>query len=139
MITALDTNVLSALTRGEANASAIAKKLDSMASAGSLMICGPVFLELAAVPGLTFPALEKFLTEMGIQVDFDMDEGIWRLAASGFRSYCIRRRRSKGNPPKRFAADFLIGAHAARRAGCLLTLDPAPYRNSYPELVLERL
>jgi predicted nucleic acid-binding protein len=70
---------------------------------------------------------------MSVAVDFDLDEAVWHLAASGFSAYAIRRR-SGGGSPKRLLADFVIAAHALLKADRLMTLDANRYSQDFPKL-----
>ena len=46
------------------------------------------------------------------------------------------RRKVTGEGPRRIAADFLIGAHAATVASALITMDAGFYARNFPELEL---
>ncbi len=46
------------------------------------------------------------------------------------------RRKVLGEDPRRVAADFIIGAHAATVASALITLDTGFYARNFPELEL---
>lgn len=63
-------------------------------------------------------------------------EPVWRLAAQTFAAYAQRRRDSSGRHPKRFLADFLVGAHATLEADRLVTIDADRYRTDFPNLAL---
>ena len=94
MRTALDTNILSPVLSGAPEATMIIAELLRVRAEGALVISGPVFVELSAIPGLNFERTEKALKESSIAVDFDLGEDVWRLAASSFSAYATRRRRS---------------------------------------------
>jgi len=134
MRTALDTNILSALWSSEAVASHISSELAASRALGGIVICGPVFAELAAHPNVNQTFIEEFLKETGIGVDFNIDEDIWRRAARAYAEYGKRRRESGGGAPKRLLVDFIIAAHASLRADRLMTLDPHRYRQAFPKL-----
>ena len=136
MMTALDTNILSPILSGAPTAATIIAQLLRARFQGALVISGPVFVELSAIPGLDLERTEKALKQSSIAVDFDIGEDIWRLAASSFSAYAMRRRRSSGGSPKRLLADFVIAAHALLRADRLMTLDPARYKLDFPTLHL---
>lgn len=125
MISALDTNVLVAIMYGETSAKTIIATLQSLRLSGELLICGAVYAELLAGPGVSSPRLDHFLSDAGVRVDWAMEEAIWRAAGAAFGEYAARRRTSGGGPPRRVLADFLIGAHAAARGARLVTLDAA--------------
>jgi predicted nucleic acid-binding protein len=136
MRTALDSNILSALWSNEPSALRIEKDLKLARALGSIVISGPVYVEVMAHPLVSRKFVEQFLSETGVQVDFDLDAQIWRKAAEAFTAYAQRRRRSGGSSPKRLLPDFLIAAHAQLRADRLMTLDPARYQQDFPELRL---
>ncbi len=100
------------------------------------MVSAPVFAELSAMPTINELHVEKLLREMNIAVDFDLGEDVWRLAATGFAAYAIRRRQSGGGSPKRLLADFVVAAHALLKADRLMTLDGSRYNVDFPKLPL---
>ena len=100
------------------------------------MVSGPVFAELMAAPGRSEAFLTSFFSNTGIELEFDLEEVIWRLAGRAFQSYATRRRRQRDLGPRRILADFLIGAHAAHRRYRLLTLDDGLYQVAFPNLVV---
>ncbi|HEX8814749.1 MAG TPA: type II toxin-antitoxin system VapC family toxin [Terriglobales bacterium] len=136
MRTAIDTNVLSALWSGEPDASDVARGLAAARAEGGLVVSAPVYAELLAHPSATAGFVDRFLADTGIVVDFDLTEPIWRLVAEAFASYAERRRRGKETHPKRLLVDFVVGAHAALSADCLMTLDSRRYSQDFPELRL---
>jgi predicted nucleic acid-binding protein len=103
---------------------------------GGLVVSAPVFVELSAIPTGTPQRVEKLLEEMNIAVDFDLGEDVWRMAATSFAAYAIRRRRSGGGSPKRLPADFVIASHALLRADRLMTRDTNHYLLDFPNLRL---
>ncbi|HZZ16022.1 MAG TPA: type II toxin-antitoxin system VapC family toxin [Candidatus Sulfotelmatobacter sp.] len=139
MRTALDSNVISSLWSGEPSASRINAGLVEARARGRLVICAPVFAELMAHPVAKEGVLDKFLADTGIATDFDLDEGVWRKAASGFAAYAQRRRRSGGDSPKRLVVDYIIAAHALLHADQLMTLDTRRYAQDFPTLRLINL
>ena len=78
MITALDTNVLTALwdETDALNIKAFAA-LESAFGKGSIVICGAVFAELLACPGRSQAFLNEFLAENQIAVDWVLRKEIW--------------------------------------------------------------
>ncbi|GMA16734.1 PIN domain-containing protein [Deinococcus metallilatus] len=134
MITAVDSNVLSALLRGEATQTAIRRILNRARREGPLLICGPVYAELQAGPGMTSELLDHFLTATGIEVDWRLDEAVWRSTGTAFATCAARWRASGGGSPRRVLADFVIGAHARSRGAQLVTLDAQHYAACFPEL-----
>jgi predicted nucleic acid-binding protein len=136
MRTALDTNILSPVWSGEPSAPAIAAQLSKARAEGGLVVSAPVFAELTAMPAVTVQRLDNLLREMTIAVDFNLGEDIWRLAATSFAAYAIRRRNSGGDSPKRLLVDFIIASHALLRADRLMTRDSSRYALDFPDLRL---
>jgi predicted nucleic acid-binding protein len=134
MRTALDTNILSLLWSGDPSAASIATKLSEARGQGALVVSAPVFVELAAMPTINPLRAEKLLADMHIAVDFDLGEEVWRLAATSFAAYAVRRRRSGGGSPKRLLADFVIAAHALLKTDRLMTHDTDRYAQDFPKL-----
>src|SRR5271170_706925 len=124
MTTAIDTNVIVALwDRDPALSSAAQSALDKGFGRGALLISGAVFAELMAVPGRSEDFLDSFCQETGINIDWSLDESVWRAAGRAFQKYAARRRTQRDPGPRRILADFLIGAHALESGYSLLTLD----------------
>lgn len=136
MLTALDSNILSAIWSAEPSAPRVRQQLIHARSQGNLVISAPVYVELTAHPLVKPGIVDELLDDAGVAIDFVFDEQIWRRAAAGFAAYAQRRRRSGGSSPKRLLPDFLIAAHASIKADRLLTLDPARYQQDFPELRL---
>jgi predicted nucleic acid-binding protein len=136
MRTALDTNILSLFWSGGPLAAAIADQLSSVRAEGALVVSAPVFAELSAIPTGSVQRVEKLLEEMNIAVDFDLGEDVWRLAATSFAAYALRRRRSGGGSPKRLLADFVIASHGLLKADRLMTRDTNLYALDFPKLRL---
>lgn len=135
MITAVDSNVLIALwDRDPAVSTAAQSALDAATKLGALVVSAPVFAELMAAPGRTETFLNSFFFDTGIEIEFDLDEAICRLAGHAFHAYAKRRRRQRDPGPRRILADFLIGAHAAHRGYRLLSLDEGIYQSAFPNL-----
>lgn len=134
MRTALDSNVLSVILSGLGEASSLAELLASASSQGALVISGVVYAELSAHPACS--RLDEFLRDASIDVRWVTTEPVWRLAAETFAAYARRRRASSGGQPKRFLADFLVGAHATLEADRLVSLDAGRYRNDFPRLAI---
>jgi predicted nucleic acid-binding protein len=136
MRTALDTNILSLFWSGGPLAVTIAAQLSRVRAEGALVISAPVFVELSAIPTGDAQRVEKLLREMNVAVDFNLEEEVWRFAATRFAAYAIRRRRSGGGSPKRLPADFLIASHALLNADRLMTRDANRYAVEFPDLRL---
>jgi len=137
MTTSVDTNVIVALwDRDPAVSNAAQKALDDCLERGSLVLSAPVFAELIAAPGRTEAFLNKFCSDTGIIVEFNLDEEIWHLAGRTFQAYASRRRKQREPGPRRILADFLIGAHASHRGYRLLTLDAHFYPSAFSSLTV---
>jgi predicted nucleic acid-binding protein len=103
---------------------------------GALVVSAPVFVELSAIPAVSAQLVEKLLREMSIPIDFDLGEDVWKLAATNFSAYAIRRRRSGGGSPKRLLDDFIIASHALLKADRLMTRDANRHATDFPNLRL---
>ena len=137
MISALDTNVVSAIWSKEPGWTQVTKALNRAKAEGGLLLCGVAYAELLAHPRVAVDSLGEFLEETGIRTDFVFEEDIWREAGLRFAAYAERRRReAHPKAPRRMIADFLIGAHALIRADRLITLDRGRYARDLPELRL---
>jgi predicted nucleic acid-binding protein len=136
MKTALDSNIFSSIWSAEPSAPRVKNQLIQSRTQGALIVCAPVYVELCAHPLATPAVVERLLEEAGVSVDYELDQLVWRTAATRFAAYAKRRRNSGGTSPKRLLADFLIAAHAMVRADRLLTLDPSRYQTDFPELRL---
>lgn len=130
MITAIDTNVLlDVLLPDPRFLSQSARALEDAATAGSLVICDPVFAELC-VHFDNQSECDEFLEDNDIRT-----EALSR-AASFQASRAWRTYRKQGGKRTRILADFLIGAHAQLQASRLLTRDRGFYRTLFPSLLL---
>jgi predicted nucleic acid-binding protein len=136
MKTAIDTNILSALWSNEATAERIAEFLYEAQSQGALVLSPVVYVEARAHPTVSEKAMHAFLDTNRVEVDWDLGQPVWLLAAERFEQHVNRRRRQLLSGPRRFPADFLVGAHALLHADRLVTLDQRVYRPDFPELVL---
>ena len=136
MRTAIDTNIISAVWSGSAPSAHVASMLAQAANEGALVICAPVYVELMAYPNATGQYLDQFLASTRVQVDFVIEEPVWRETAQRFAAYARRRRKSGGGEAKRLLVDFLIGAHAFLHADRLFTLDPHRFTRDFPNLRL---
>jgi|SRR5579859_475152 len=135
MSTALDTNIIVALwDPDDALNSVVQTALDAALGRGKLIIASPVYAELMAFPGRSETFLDSFFGDTGIQVDWNLNEAIWRVAGRAFQTYAARRRKHRDSAPRRILADFLIGAHALETGCPLLTLDDRLYRAAFPHL-----
>jgi predicted nucleic acid-binding protein len=98
------------------------------------MVSAPVYAELLAGPLRTEAALDQFFAETEIEVDWMLEENVWREAGKAYREYVQRRKKSSGGASRRILADFLIGAHALVGGHSLLTIDKSHYATAFPKL-----
>jgi predicted nucleic acid-binding protein len=136
MKTALDTNILSLFWSGGPLAATTAAQLSKARADGALVVSAPVFVELSAIPTGDAQRVENLMGEMSIALDFELGRDVWRLAATSFAAYAVRRRRSGGGSQKRLPADFIIAAHALLKADRLMTRDASRYAVDFPNLRL---
>lgn len=136
MLSAVDTNVISALWSREPAAAGMKELLFSARQEGGLVVCAPVYAELLAYPGATKDFVDSFLEDTQIEVQVDLSLEVWARAGEAFSAYAERRRKDRAGQPKRLLVDFVVGAHALLTADRLLTLDASRYRTAYPELRL---
>jgi predicted nucleic acid-binding protein len=134
MRTAIDSNIISALWSKEALAPKIAKILGDAKLEGGLVVSAPVYAELVAHPKSSLEFVDKFLSDTGIAVEFEIEARAWMEAGLRYARYAARRRRSARDTPKRLLADFIIGCHALMQADRLMTLDARRYQRDFPEL-----
>jgi len=131
MITAVDTSVLIAITKGEPTAHDWTELLARAQADGNLVACDVVAAELSAL--LTDRArFERTFVGLGITFSPTSLESA-RLAGRIFRQY-----RRLGGPRGHLVPDFLIGAHAQRQADRIAAIDRGYLRRYFPRLeVLE--
>ena len=140
MTISLDTNVVIALLNQEQQLNMSAQAaIEKARASGRVVICGPVYAELLGLPARNQPALDEFFSLGGIDVDWLIDEAVWRAAGMAFQPYVGRRIASTGLLPRRILTDFLIGAHAVAHGHTLLTLDQRHYKASFPEIRLQSI
>jgi predicted nucleic acid-binding protein len=144
-MTSIDTNVIIGLLDDDDSFNIPAKRaLQKAAAKGALVICAPVFVELCALPKQDEFSLDDFLSKVRIEVDWILNEEVWRKAGAANARHVARRRDSVQLPRaqrgrhevgvKRVAADFLIGAHAMVRGAELLTFDKRVFRTYFPSI-----
>ena len=136
MRTAIDTNIISVIWSGTTSSAQVASTLAQAGGEGALVICAPVYVELCAYPNASAEYLDQFLASTRVEVDFVIDEPVWREAAKRFAHYAHRRRKSGGSGARRLLVDFIIGAHASLCADRLFTLDPHRFTKDFPKLRL---
>jgi predicted nucleic acid-binding protein len=135
MTTAIDTNVIVALwDDDDALNSTAHAALGAALGQGSLVIPPPVFAELIAAPFRTEVFIDAFVRDTVIAVDWNFSQAMWRTAGRAFQSYAGRRRKQRGDGPRRLLTDFLVGAYALENGFPLLTLDEKHYQASFPGL-----
>jgi predicted nucleic acid-binding protein len=140
MKSVVDTNVLIALwDEDDTLNSAAITAFERAQALGGLIVPGPVYAELLALPGRTEKFLDQFFANTGMYVDWKFEEKIWRSAGRAFQGYVRRRSRQPIAGPRRILADFMIGAFALGRGYQLLTLDDGLYRAAFPELTIIRI
>ena len=103
-----------------------------------MVVAATVFAELMAAPGRSESFLDSFFTETGINVDWALDEPIWRAAGRALQTHAARRRK-QGDPGPPAFLRISIGAHALEAGYRLLTLDDHLYHAAFPDLNLIRV
>jgi predicted nucleic acid-binding protein len=140
MTAAVDTNVIVALwDRDPSLSSGAQSALDAALGRGTLVVAATVFAELMAAPSRTESFLDSFFRETGINIDWALDESVWRTAGRAFQGYTARRRKQRDVGPRGILTDFLIGAHALEGGHSLLTLDDHLYHTAFPHLTVVRV
>ena len=128
MITAVDTNVLLDILRGdERHGPESRERFKAAYDAGAVVICDIVYAELV-------PAFENRarLDDTLLQINASLSPITTDIAyEAGMRWHQYRR---AGGPRERIITDFLIGAHALASADAFLTRDRGFYATYFPEL-----
>ncbi|HEX5502317.1 MAG TPA: hypothetical protein VFW96_06815, partial [Thermomicrobiales bacterium] len=102
MTVAIDTKIISSLWSGLPAFSTPARvSLQRAGQREALVIAPVVYAELVAAPGRELAAVDTFLRDAGIDVDWNLDRAVWRLAALAYRDYGERRRRDRGSAAPR--------------------------------------
>jgi predicted nucleic acid-binding protein len=135
MTISIDTNVIAALWKDDHSLNAIALQLlGRLAAHERLVVSGPVYAELMAGPLRNESSLDMFFSDTAIEVDWAMEEKIWREAGRAYLAYVQRRRTSRGGDARRILTDFLIGAHALVRGYTMLTMNGEDFATAFPKL-----
>jgi predicted nucleic acid-binding protein len=101
----------------------------------TLAVCPIVYTELFAHRGADRVRIEAFLSELRIEM-VNVTSAMWSLAGERYARMAERRRQTRGDLPRRVAADFVIGAHAVLLSNALLTSDTSIYERNFSELTL---
>jgi predicted nucleic acid-binding protein len=136
VIVALDTNILVDLWNDTAQGRKNAISLGALHLGNAqFVVCGAVYIELHAHPGMTTPLLVAELNRLGIRPDLAMPAPIWHEAARAHQDASQRRRASGNLLARRPLPDHLIGAHAQHSANALFTLNTADF-SDFPALTV---
>ncbi|WP_407541173.1 type II toxin-antitoxin system VapC family toxin [Deinococcus radiomollis] len=136
VIVALDTNILIDLWNHTAQGQKNAVTLHALHSRKvQLVICGAVYVELHAHPGLTRTLLLGELARLDIRPDLVTPSAVWNEAGRAHQDATARRRASGNALPRRPLPDHLIGAHAQHRSDALLTLNTTDF-SDFPALTV---
>ncbi len=92
MLSAIDTNIISALWSKESASEGVASLLFNARQQGGLVICAAVYCELLAYLGADKAFVERFLGDTDIQIDYNLSEVVWQAAGETFatNSYTLR-------------------------------------------------
>jgi len=125
--TAVDTSVLIAIAKGEADAEAWVELLIVARAEGELVVCDVVAAEFfAAIMDAT--KFRRILRDLGI-VFSSTSFAAAQLAGRIFKNY-----RRQGGPREHLVPDFLIGAHATEHADRIAAIDRGYLRRYFPNL-----
>jgi predicted nucleic acid-binding protein len=135
MTISIDSNVIAALWNKDDPLNVTALQiLRNLPGHEKLVASGPVYSELMAGPLRDETCLDLFFADTGIEIDWTIEEAIWREAGKAYLGYTDRRKSRDGKSPRRILADFVIGAHALVRGYSLLTIDYRHYAAAFPTL-----
>lgn len=132
MITAVDTSVLIAVAKGEADAERWTEALATAQGEGDLIICDVVAAEFFAL----LLDEEKFQRSLsGLGIVFSPTS----LDAAQLAGRIFRASRRQGGPRQHLVPDFLVGAHAQRQADRIAAVDRGYLRRYFPRLRILRV
>jgi hypothetical protein len=137
MTISIDSNVIAALWNNDDPLNVTAVQIfRNLPAHEKLVVAGLVYSELMAGPLRDEASLDLFFADTGIEIDWAMNEEIWREAGHAYSGYVVRRKTSGVGPPRRILADFMIGAHALVNGHSLLTIDYEHYAAAFPTLTI---
>ena len=131
MTTAVDTSVLIAIAKGEADGEAWVELLIGARAEGELVVCDVVAAEFFAIL-MDAGKFRRSLRDLGI-VFSPTSLAAAQLAGRIFKDY-----RRQGGPREHLVPDFLIGAHATEHADRIAAIDRGYLRRYFPNLRLIR-
>lgn len=131
MITAVDTSVLVAITKGEPDALQWTDLLAEAQVEGDLVVCDVVAAELYA---LLMDGAKFARTFSGLGIGFSPTS----LESAQMAGRLFRQYRRLGGPREHLLPDFLIGAHAQRQADRIAAIDRGYLRRYFPRLKVLR-
>jgi predicted nucleic acid-binding protein len=126
---AIDTSVLLAIFKGEADGERWLAGLQQRAATCALWISPVVLAEVRSFFASDIACLEA-LHDLGIATQSLTDDASL-LAGKIFREY-----RRQGGPRTTILPDFLVAAHAAVQTGALATTDRGYLRTYFPDLTV---
>ncbi len=127
MITAVDTSVLIAIAKNEADANNWIDVLAAANEAGGLVICDVVAAKFFAVL-LNERKFRDSLSALAISFSATSLESA-QLAGSIFKQY-----RREGGPREHLIPDFLVAGHAQTQADTIAAVDRGYLRRYFPRL-----
>ena len=126
---AIDTSVLLAIFKGDAEGAFWLEKLQQLAETAALRLSPVVLAEVRSF----FASDEACLKALdSLQIQFsDLEKSSAVFAGTVFRKY-----RQAGGPRTTILPDFLVAAHAAKQADALATKDRGYMRSYFPKIRL---
>lgn len=131
MITAVDTSVLIAITKGEPDARSWLVVLERAHAEGEVVACDVVAAELFALL-MDRHKFERTFTGLGLSFSPTT------LPAAQLAGRLFRQYRRQGGPREHLIPDFLVGAHAQCQADRIAAIDRGYLRRYFPRLKLLR-